>query len=116
MPRSISINSREIPVPPSTVITIKLAAVTGQAIDWPTDTDIVRITPVTTAGAPIAAYVNFFSTAAAIPTSGTSAGTTSAPGVNIPVAVPTFFSVPSSTGLSVIANSASYVHVECWTR
>lgn len=112
----ISISSRDIPVPANTVITFKMGVATGQSIDWPTDADVVRITPVTTAGAPICAYVNLYSTAAAIPSSGSSAGTTATAAVNIPVAVPTMFSIPSSTGMSCIANSACYVHVECWKR
>jgi hypothetical protein len=57
--------------------------------------------------------VNLYSTSAAIPASGTSAASS---GVNLPIYQPTMFSVPSSTGMSVIANSACFCHVECWKR
>lgn len=114
--RSIGIDPFDYSVAPDTHTTILLAAATAQASDYATDTHIIRVTGMTTAGAQLNFYANLQSTAAAIPSSGTTA-TTSTTGVSIPVLGTRVFAVGSgSTGFSVIAPTSGYVHVECWKR
>ena len=114
--RSISIgNMSEIPVAPDTCNTILLAAATAQTMDYPTGTHLVRLTGVTTAGAQLNFYVNSQSTAVVVPSSGSSA-TTSTTGVTVPVLGYRDFAVGSSTGFGLIAPTSGYVHVECWKR
>lgn len=113
--KSISINSVDFPVPPDTKTTILLAANTAQAIDYPTDAHLVRLTGLTTAGAEFPFYANLQSTAAALPSSGTTA-TTSTTGVSVPVVINREFAIASSTGWSCIAHAAGYVTAEFWKR
>ena len=113
--RSKSINSTVYPVAPDTHTTILLAIATAQASDFATGTATVRLTGMTTAGAQLNFYANLQSTAAAVPSSGTTA-TTSTTGVSIPILGTREFNVAGSTGFSVIAPSSGYVHVECWKR
>lgn len=106
--------SEGIPVPPDTVVTLLIAGSSGQAADWPSGTQMVRFTGVSTAGAQLNFNVNLFSTKAAAPSSGTSTeGTT---GFQYPVLGRAEFQLPSSTGFSVAALSSGYVMVECWKR
>lgn len=100
------------PLPPDTVNTILLAGAVAQAMDWPSNTHIVELTGITTAGAQLNFYANLFSTAAAVPSS----GSTSTTGVTFPILGSARFQVPSSTGFSVIAPTSGYVHVSCWRR
>lgn len=103
-----------VPLPPDTVYTLLIAGSSGQAVDWPTNTQIVRLSGVTTAGAALNFVANLFSTAAAAPSSGLSTSSTSA---NHPVSGALMFQVPaSSTGFSVAALSSGYVFAECWRR
>lgn len=113
--KSISVNSINYAVAPDTKTTILLAAATAQAIDYPTDSHVMRLTGLTTAGAEMAFYVNVQSTAAALPSSGTTA-TTGTTGVSVPVVVSRDFAVASSTGWSCIAHGAGYVTAEFWKR
>lgn len=113
--RPISLSDINSPVPPDTVSTLLLAAATAQAIDFPAETQLVRLTGMGTAGAQLNFYANLQSTAAAIPSSGTTA-TTGTTGVSVPVLGTREFAIPSSTGFSVIAPTSGYVHVECWRR
>lgn len=114
--RSISINSVHFQVPPDTKTTILLAAATAQAIDYPTDAHLVRLTGLTTAGAEFPFYANMNSTAAALPSSGTTA-TTSTTGVSVPVVINREFAVSAgATGWSCIAHGAGYVTAEFWKR
>lgn len=108
-----SLHPREnTPVPADTVVTLLIAASSGQAADWPTDTNYVRITALTTAGAQLNVHFNAFSTHAAAPSSGTSTqGTT---GHQTPILGQSAFVLPSSTGFSVASLSSGYVMVECW--
>lgn len=101
------------PVPPDTVSTILLGGATAQSLDWPSSAQIAKLTGVTTAGAQLNFYVNMHSTAAAVPSS----GTTSTTGVSFPILGTDTFQVPgSSTGFSVIAPTSGYVHVACWKK
>lgn len=103
-----------IPAPPDTVNTLLIAGSSGQAMDWPADTDIARLTGISTAGATINFMVNLFSTMAAIPSSGSSAAST---GVNHTVMGSGMFQIPGgSTGFSVAALSSGYIGVECWKK
>lgn len=113
--RSLSINANYIPVPPDTQTTLLLAAATAQAIDFADNTHLIRATGLSSAGAQYNFYINLSSTAAALPTSGTSA-TTGSTGVSVPVLGTREFAVASSTGFSVISPTSGYVHVECWRR
>lgn len=112
--RSKSVNSNIYPVAPDTHTTILLAIATAQASDFADDTATIRLTGMTTAGAQLNFYANLQSTAAAVPSSGTTSNSTA--GVSIPVLGSREFNVAGSTGFSVIAPSSGYVHVECWKR
>lgn len=112
--RSISINAKLFQVQPDTVTTLLLAAATAQAIDFATGTNLIRLTGMTTGGSQLNFYANLSSTAAAIPSSGTTA-TTGSTGVSVPVLGMREFAV-GSTGFSAIAPTSGYVHVECWRR
>jgi hypothetical protein len=103
-----------VPLPPDTVYTLLIAGSSGQAVDWPTNTQIVRLSGVTTSGAALNFVANLFSTAAAAPSSGLSTSSTAA---NHPVSGALMFQVPGgSTGFSVAALSSGYVFAECWRR
>lgn len=103
-----------IPTPPDTVNTLLIAGSSGQAMDWPTGTQIARLSAVSTVGASLNFMVNMFSTACAAPASGSSASST---GTNHPVMGSGTFQVPGgSTGFSVAALSSGYVMVECWRK
>ena len=113
--KSISTKSIDFTVPPDTCNTILLAAATAQVMDYPTDTHLVRLTGVTTGGSQLNFYANLQSTAAVVPSTGSSA-TTGTTGVSIPVLGTREFAVASSTGFAVVAPTSGYVHVECWKR
>ena len=103
------------PVPADTVNTILLAAATAQSMDYPTNTQIMRVTGLSSAGAQLNFYCNPMSTAAVLPTSGSSA-TTGSSGNSVPVVGTRQFAVVSSTSFGLIAPTSGYVHVECWRR
>jgi hypothetical protein len=106
-----------IPVPPDTVCTLLIAGSSGQAMDWPSGSNIIRATGVTTVGAALNFMVNLFSTQCAAPASGSSAATAASSGVNHPVNGSGMFQVPgASTGFSVAALSSGYIMIECWKR
>lgn len=108
-----------VPTPPDTVNTILLAGGTAQAMDWPADTDIVRFTGLSSAGAQFNFLANLFSTAAAIPTTGSTSSTAGTTGVSHPVLGEATFQVPGgSTGFSVVSHTGSsgYVYAQCWKR
>lgn len=109
----------QIPAPPDTVNTMLLGGGTAQAMDWPAGTEIVRLTGLTTAGAILNFLVNMFSTAAAIPSSGSTSSTAGTTGVSHPVQGVATFQVPSqSTGYSLVTHTGSsgYVYAECWRK
>lgn len=108
----------QIPAPPDTVNTILLTGgSSAQAMDWPAGTQIARITPMTTAGAAFYVMANLGSTAAAVPSSGSTVGTTALPFVNHPITGQMAFQIPgASTGFSVAAFTSGYAIVECWRK
>jgi hypothetical protein len=106
-----------IPVPADTVNTLLIANSSGQALDWPTNTQIVRLSGWTTAGASLNFMVNMFSTQCAVPASGSSSATAASSGVNIPVNAVGSFQVPGvSTGYSIASLSCGYIMAECWRK
>jgi hypothetical protein len=113
--KSIGNNHSNFNVPPDTVNTILLAAATAQAMDYPTGTALVRLTGITTGGSQLNFYANAQSTAVVVPSSGSSA-TTSTTGNSVPVLGTRDFAVASSTSFGLIAPTSGYVHVECWKR
>lgn len=114
-----------IPAPPDTVQTLLIAGSSGQALDWATstgavanaataDVNIVRFSGFSTAGQTINFMVNLFSTAALVPSSGTSISST---GTNHPVMGQGTFQIPGgSTGWSVASLTSGYVIAEQWAR
>jgi hypothetical protein len=116
----------QVPVPPDTVQTLLLTGgSSAQALDWQTSTGavanaaaagvgIIRVTPLTTAGAAFHCFLNLFSTAAAVASSGTSI---SSSGVNHPVINASAFQVAGgSTGFSVAAYTSGVVMIEQWGK
>tara|TARA_R110000868_G_scaffold142759_8_gene360227 strand:- start:6973 stop:7362 length:390 start_codon:yes stop_codon:yes gene_type:complete len=117
----------QVPVPPDTVTTFLMTGgSSAQAADWLSSgstaaasaavagVHIVRITPLTTAGGTFFCAANLMSTAAAVPTSGTSIAST---GVSHPVMAATLFQVPGgSTGFSFAAFSSGIVQMEQWRK
>lgn len=103
-----------IPLPPDTVSTLLIANSSGQAIDWPAGVGIARLSGQTTAGGTLNFFANLYSTACAVPSTGSSA---SSSGVNHPIMGSASFQVPgNSTGFSVASLSSGYVMVECWKK
>lgn len=112
--------SHLIPVPSDTVGCAVLAANAGEAFDWPTGTNVVRLSGATTAGGAYAFVFNAGSTGATWPSSD-SVGTTASSGWN--AMVPTGGSVmyqisstASSTGFSVVSPTSGIVTFEFWKR
>ena len=110
-------------LPPDTVTSLLLAAATAQEGDYPTGAKIMRVSARSSGGTtaiPPPVYVNFFSTLAAIPSSGTTSATNTSAGstgVSVPVfAIPRVFQVPGATGYSVIAPTSCWLHIEWWTK
>ena len=109
--------------PPDTVTSILLAAATAQSDDYPSGAKLMRVSARSSGGTtaiPPPVYVNFFSTLAAIPSSGTTSATATSAGstgVSVPVfALPRMFQVPGATGYSVIAPTSCWLHIEWWTK
>jgi hypothetical protein len=103
-----------VPVPPDTVNTLLVAGSSGQAMDWPTNTQFVRISGFSTAGVSLNFMANLYSTACSAPASGSSASST---GVNHPIMGSASFQIPgASTGFSVAALTSGYILVECWKK
>ena len=112
----------QAPTPPDTVTSILLAANTAQAADYPTDAKMVRISARSSDGTtktPAPVYMNFFSTLAAIPTSGTTSATNTSAGssgVTVPIFSERVFQVPGATGYSVCAPTSCWMHLEWWKK
>lgn len=110
----------QIPVLPDTVLSVLLTAATGQAFDYPTGTDVFRVTAGCTApGGAASVFFNPASTGAVLPTTAGTV-TTATTGHNIPItpgAEGRLFQRPrASTGFSVICGSSLSVSVEFWSR
>lgn len=117
------------PVPPDTVFSFLLTGgSSGQASDWLSSgstamtnakaagVNIVRVTPMTTAGGAFVASFNPFSTGAtAVLSSGLSSGGSTA--ASMILNGPTFYQIPgNSTGFSVAAQTSGMVVVEQWSK
>lgn len=114
------------PTPPDTVSSILLAAATAQAMDMPSGAKMAVLTGISTGNStaalavPLPFYVNMFSTAAAIPSSGTTSATNTSAGstgVSFPIIGQRTIQVPGgSTGFSVVAPSSGWVHIEWYGK
>lgn len=108
-----------IPVIPDTALSLLLTAASAQAFDYPTGTDLFRISAASTAAGvsgPVA--FNPSSTAAAVPTT-SGAISSSAGGQNILLSAgdARMYQRPrGSTGFSLISPSSMSVSVEFWSR
>lgn len=103
-----------IETPPDTVVNLVLAANTHQAADWPTGTQVLRVSGISSANSAFCFYINARTTAAALPVNGTSA-TTASTLQQLAVIGSRYMQVPaSSTGFSLYASSSGYCVVECW--
>lgn len=112
--------------PPDTVSSILLAAATPQAMDIPSGAKMVIITGLSTGNSTgglaqmIPLYVNLFSTAAAVPSSGTTSATNTSAGstgLSFPVIGQRRLQVPGgSTGFSVAAPSSGWAHFEWYGK
>lgn len=107
--------SENIPVPPDSVVTLLIAASSGQYSDFPANTQMVRFTGLSTAGAQLNFHVCIGSTKAAVPSAATSTfGTT---GFTYPiVGQGAFQNAGGSTGFSVAGLAPGYVIAECWKK
>jgi len=105
----------QVPVPPDTVNTILLTGgSSAQGMDYPAGAQVVRITPMSSAGVAFGCMVNLFSTAAAVPSSGSSA---SSSGVSHPIMTQNTFQIPgNSTGFSVASFTSGYAIFEFWRK
>lgn len=108
----------QTPVFTDTKLSLILTANTGQAFDWPAETDAFRIALGSTqANLQAQAYFDFASTGAAIPTTGGVITTGSSGGVLISGNYDRMYIRPrASTGFSVIAGSSFQFCMEFWSR
>ena len=107
----------QIPTPPDTVYTLLIAASSGQAMDWSTGAQLVRLTGISSAGALMNFFVNLNSTRAAAPSSGTDTGSTAGELPTIPVEGSRTLQIPpGSTGWSAAGLSSGYVTAEVWRK
>lgn len=110
------------PTPPDTITSLLLVANTAQAVDIPTGAKMATFSARSSDGSTVPLmpmYVNFFSTFAAIPSSGTTSATNTSAGstgVSVPVFMPRTFQLPGSTGLSVVAPLACWAHIEWYGK
>ena len=114
-------------VPPDTVTTLLLTGGSStQAQDWlssgstalaqagPSGAQLIKVTPVTTAGGAFFVMFNAFSTGAVAPASGT---TIASSGVGQPIKDPTFLQIPGgSTGWSAFSYSSGLCIIEQWRK
>jgi hypothetical protein len=107
-------------MPADTVATAVLAANTGQAFDWPSGANVMRLSGATTAGAAYSFAVNFHSTSATWPST-SMAATTATTSINhvIHGNDSQFYqlgSTATSTGFSLVSPTSGIVTVEFWKR
>ena len=101
-----------VPKAPDTVLTLLVAGSSGQAADWPANTNIVRLTGRSTAGVSLNFEACLESTKCAAPSSGLSTLGSSA---QVPImGQGTLQLSAGSTGFSVAALSSGYITAECW--
>lgn len=106
-----------VTVPADTVANFLLASNAGQAMDYPTGADFVRIAAATTAGGQLGVVFNAASTGAVWGTSFSATTASSAQNALVPAGAYMFYQVPRlSTGFSLIAGASGYATVEFWGR
>ena len=100
---------------PDTVVNFALAAATAQAADWPTGTQMVRLSGLSSANTPLHFYANTHSTAATLPVGGTTA-TTASTLRQLAVIGSRYLQISTgiSTGFSIYAQTSGYFVAECW--
>ena len=109
------------PAPTDAIAFLVLSAGTAQAVDYPSGTEIVRLSGMTTAGAVLGFVVNINTSGAAlgssvVPSSGVTTAT-SQQNVICPAGWSLTYQLPGgSTGFSVVAGAAGYVSAEFWGR
>lgn len=108
------------PVIPDTRLALLLTANSGQAFDYPTGTDLIRITvgsTITSIGGPVS--IQLESTGAALPTTGAIVTTSLTSGgilMNVGEGPRMYQRPRGSTGFSLIAGSSYSVGIEFWSR
>ena len=108
----------QVPVIPDVVLALQMTAGTGQAFDYPTGTDLVRVTVGSSVAGQGVAFFNPSSTGAVLPTTPATA-TTNTSGHNIPITPGEgrMYQRPrGSTGFSLIAPSSVQTCIEFWSR
>lgn len=108
----------QIPVIPDNALQLLLTAATAQAFDYPTGTDLIRVTAGTTfANAGVVSF-NPSSTMAAVPTTGgTISSSVGGQNLLISAGQARMYQRPrASTGFSVISPSSHSIGVEFWSR
>lgn len=114
--RSFAARFDSIAAPPDTVATLALAGATGEAQDYPSNTDVVRVSASTTAGAAQAVAFNATSTGAVWPSADVAA-TTATTNLNalIPAGESRVYRIPrGSTGYSAVMGTSGIVTFEFW--
>lgn len=108
------------PVIPDTRLAVLLTAATGQAFDYPTGTDLIRITVGSTLASQAGPVVlQLESTGAALPTTGGVVTTNNSTGgilMNVGEGPRMYQRPRGSTGFSLIAGSSYSVGIEFWSR
>jgi hypothetical protein len=113
--------NRQIPVAPvipDVVLSLQLTANSAQAFDYPTGTDLIRVSVGSSVAGQGVAYFNPASTGAVLPTTPMTP-TTNTSGHNIPIRAggPMMWQRPrASTGFSLIAPTSVQACVEFWSR
>ena len=109
-----------IPVPADTIDTILLTGgSSAQKADYPTGAagGLMRVTPMTTAGAAFLVFLNASSSLASVPSSGSTNSSAASSGISTPVPFQMSFQVPgNSTGYSVAAFTSCYCQIEYWKK
>lgn len=106
------------PVIPDVVLSLQMTANSGQAFDYPSGCDLVRVTVGSSVAGQGVVFFNPASTGAVLPTTPATA-TTATSGHNIPITPGEgrMFQIPGvTTGFSLIAPTSVQACVEFWSR
>lgn len=107
----------QVPVLPDTTLNLLLTAATGQAFDYPTGTDLLRISNGSTFAAGAVVFNPSSTSAAVASTAGVISSSVAGQNILIPAGESRLYQRPrSSTGFSVIAPSSHAMSVEFWSR
>lgn len=108
-----------IPSIPNIIQSVLLTANTGQAHDYPSGTDLIRVTAGSTVAPAGSVFFNPSSTGAVLPTTAITA-TTATSAHNVPVnpgGESLVYQVPrGSTGYSLVCGTSQSACIEFWTR